>query len=284
MQWLDLSPTLWYVLAGLLGLCVGSFLNVLIYRLPKMIEHAWQQECAELTGNPSPPAEKLSLLLPRSHCPQCGHVITALENIPVLSWLWLGRKCSACGTPISWRYPTVEIVAACLALLCAWHFGMGWKAVAAMGLCWTLLALALIDIDTQLLPDDLTLPLLWSGLLLNLSGTFAPLADAVIGAAAGYLLLWIVFWAFKLLTGKEGMGYGDFKLLAALGAWMGWAMLPVIVLLSSVVGAVLGITLVLFSRHDRQKPLPFGPYLAGAGLLALFFGQTLNQQYLGLMP
>jgi leader peptidase (prepilin peptidase)/N-methyltransferase len=283
MEWFQSNLAFWYAAAGLLGLCVGSFLNVVIHRLPIMLERAWQQECAELSGTALEPRENLNLLLPRSHCPQCGHVIKPLENIPILSWLFLGRKCSACGTPISWRYPAVEAGAALLAVFCAWHFGVGWKAVAAMIFCWTLVVLALIDLDTQLLPDDLTLPLLWLGLLLNLSGTFVSLSEAVLGAAAGYLVLWAVFWVFKLVTGKEGMGYGDFKLLAALGAWMGWFMLPAIILLSSLVGAAIGISLILFARHDRRKPIPFGPYLAGAGLLALFFGEALNQHYLGLM-
>jgi leader peptidase (prepilin peptidase)/N-methyltransferase len=283
MQWLDQTPALWYVLAGVIGLCVGSFLNVVVYRLPKMMQRAWEQECADLAGTQPPSGEPLNLLWPRSRCPACGHPIKPLENIPVLSWLWLGRKCSACGTPISRRYPMVELTAGLLAVLCAWYFGANWKAIAAMGFCWTLLILALIDLDTQLLPDDLTLPLLWGGLILNLSGTFAPLSHAVLGAVAGYLVLWTVFWAFKLLTGKKGMGYGDFKLLAALGAWLGWTMLPVIILLSSLVGALVGIGLILFARHDRQKPIPFGPYLAGAGLLALFLGPSLNQQYLGLI-
>ncbi|MDR1351596.1 MAG: A24 family peptidase [Zoogloeaceae bacterium] len=270
---------------GVLGLMVGSFLNVVIYRLPKMMEAAWRaqyvetQEDAGEGGNTV--KETFNLATPRSRCPHCGHPISALENIPVVSYLCLRGKCRVCRAPISLRYPLIELAAALLGLAAAWRFGPGVQAVAAALLLWTLLALAMIDFDTQLLPDAITLPLLWGGLLFNLSGQFAPLSQAVIGAMAGYLALWSVYWLFKLITGKEGMGYGDFKLLAALGAWLGWLMLPVIVLISSLVGALVGIALILFARHGRHIPIPFGPYLAAAGMIALFWGEEINRLYPG---
>jgi len=270
-------------LIGILGLLVGSFLNVVIHRLPKMMEQDWREQCAEFSGTEPPPAEKLSLARPRSRCPACGHGIAAWENIPVISYLVLKGHCSACKAPISWRYPMVEIIAGLLSAFAAWHFGPTWQLLGALLLLWSLLALTGIDLDTQLLPDDITLPLLWLGLCFNLSGTFTELTSSVIGAMAGYLTLWSVYWLFKLTTGKEGMGYGDFKLLAALGAWLGWQMLPAIVLLSSVVGAVVGIGLILFARHGRETPIPFGPYLAAAGVLALFWGPQINRTYLGLL-
>ena len=257
------------------GLCVGSFLNVVIHRLPKMLERSWQEQCAELRGESAPPDSAYNLVVPRSACPACGQQITALQNIPVVSWLALGGKCASCKAPISARYPIVEIVGGLLAAYAIWRFGATARGVAACVLLWSLLALTMIDIDTQLLPDDLTLPLLWAGLIANLWGLFAPLRDAVIGAAAGYLSLWTIYWLFKLIRGKEGMGHGDFKLLGALGAWLGWQVLPVIVLLSSVVGAVIGITLIVFKGRDNQLPLAFGPYLAIAGGVALFFGGPL---------
>ena len=242
------------VAAGLLGLCVGSFLNVVIHRLPKMMEQDWQAQCAELRGE-SPPdqGEALSLAKPRSRCPNCGHQITALENIPLVSYLLILKgKCSGCGTRISPRYPITELLTGLLSAFAAWHFGPTIQTVGALALLWALIALSAIDLDTQLLPDSITLPLLWLGLAFNLWTTFADLPTAVIGAMAGYLSLWSVFWLFKLATGKEGMGYGDFKLLAALGAWLGWQMLPAIILLSSVVGAVVGIALIVAARHGRN--------------------------------
>ena len=257
------------------GLCVGSFLNVVIHRLPKMLERSWQEQCAELRGESAPPDSAYNLVVPRSACPACGQQITALQNIPVVSWLALGGKCASCKAPISARYPIVEIVGGLLAAYAIWRFGATARGVAACVLLWSLLALTMIDIDTQLLPDDLTLPLLWAGLIANLWGLFAPLRDAVIGAAAGYLSLWTIYWLFKLIRGKEGMGHGDFKLLGALGAWLGWQVLPVIVLLSSVVGALIGITLIVFKGRDTQLPLAFGPYIAIAGGVALFFGGPL---------
>jgi len=271
--------------AGLLGLCVGSFLNVVIHRLPKMIEQEWQIQCAELRGEALPHAERaLSLVKPRSRCPHCGHQISAFENIPLLSYLFILKgRCSGCKQRISIRYPVIEATTALLSAFAAWHFGPTVEAIGAMALLWSLIALAAIDFDTQLLPDSITLPLLWLGLLFNIWATFTDLQSAVCGAMAGYLALWSVFWLFKLATGKEGMGYGDFKLLAALGAWLGWQMLPAIILLSSIVGAIIGILLIVAARHGRNVPIPFGPYLAAAGGVALFWGHDLTQSYLGLL-
>lgn len=277
------NSALFTAFALLLGLVVGSFLNVVIYRLPRMMEHDWQLQCAELRGEAPPVAPPLSLATPRSRCPTCGHAITALENIPILSWLLLRGRCSGCQTPISVRYPVVELISGLLSAAAAWHFGFGLPALSALIFIWAMVALTFIDFDTQLLPDSITLPLLWLGLLLNTTETFTSLSSAVVGAATGYLALWSVFWLFKLATGKEGMGYGDFKLLAAIGAWIGWQMLPLTILLSSLVGAVVGITLIAASRHGRNVPIPFGPYLAAAGVIALFFGQKLTQAYLGLL-
>lgn len=274
----SLIPT---VFAGIFGLLIGSFLNVVIHRLPKMMQRESDNYVAQESGKPLPHTDRYNLMVPRSACPHCGHRITALENIPVLSYLFLRGKCIECKAPISIRYPIVELLTGVLSALLVWHFGSGVAGLSTLLFAWLLIAMTFIDIDTQLLPDDLTLLLLWSGLLINLNGTFVPLADAVIGAAAGYLSLWAVYWLFKLLTGKEGMGYGDFKLLAALGAWLGWKMLPVIILLSSLVGAVVGISLIVFAKHGRNNPIPFGPYLAAAGLIALFYGKQLVEAYLG---
>jgi leader peptidase (prepilin peptidase)/N-methyltransferase len=271
------------IAALIIGLCIGSFLNVVIHRLPKMMEREWHEQCAELHGKELDPAQPLNLAHPRSRCPACGHQISALENIPVISYLFLRGRCAGCGTAISLRYPLVELLTGVLSAFAVWHFGLSWPALGALILVWSLIALAAIDFDTQLLPDSITLPLLWIGLAFNLSGTMTDISSAVVGAMIGYLALWSVFWAFKLATGKEGMGYGDFKLLAALGAWLGWQMLPVIVLLSSVVGAVVGIALIVFARHGRNNPIPFGPYLAAAGIIALFWGQQLTKTYLGLL-
>jgi leader peptidase (prepilin peptidase)/N-methyltransferase len=272
-------------MAGLLGLCVGSFLNVVIHRLPKMMEQEWHAQCAELRGETLSPAEEpLSLAKPRSRCPACGHQIKAIENIPLISYLLILRgKCSGCRAPISLRYPIIEALTGLLSAYVAWHFGPTIQAAGALALVWALIALSAIDLDTQLLPDSITLPLLWLGLGFNLWATYTDLPSAVIGAMLGYLALWSVFWLFKLATGKEGMGYGDFKLLGALGAWLGWSMLPAIILLSSVVGAVVGITLIVVARHGRNVPIPFGPYLAAAGAIALFWGETVTRSYLGLI-
>ncbi|MFZ5523651.1 MAG: prepilin peptidase [Pseudomonadota bacterium] len=307
-QLLQSSPLAFTVMAGILGLMVGSFLNVVIHRLPKMMEMEWQQQCAELPrvkagehqfaaeschpdspehingAYPVPaPHRPYNLVVPRSACPHCNHVISAWENIPIVSYLLLRGKCKGCGAAISPRYPIIEAVSGILCAYAAWRFGFGWAAAGALLLVWALLALTAIDFDTQLLPDDITLPLLWAGLLFNLFGVFTSLPGAVLGAMIGYLALWSVYWLFKLATGKEGMGYGDFKLLAALGAWLGWQMLPLIILLSSLVGAVVGITLIVALKHGRNIPIPFGPYLAGGGLIALFWGQTLTQNYLQLL-
>ena len=284
---LQSTPLLFIGMSAILGLMVGSFLNVVIHRLPRMMELAWRQQCAELRDEVSLPTEiqsasiqRYNIVVPRSSCPHCGHVLSAWENIPIFSYLLLRGKCKNCSAPISPRYPIVEGISGILSAFAAFHFGFGWAALGALLLIWALLALAVIDLDTQLLPDDITLPLLWSGLLFNLFGIFANSHSAVLGAVIGYLTLWSVYWLFKLTTGKEGMGYGDFKLLAALGAWLGWQMLPLIILLSSLVGAVVGITMIVAFKHGRNIPIPFGPYLAGGGLIALFWGQTLTSEYL----
>ncbi|HEY8607255.1 MAG TPA: A24 family peptidase [Noviherbaspirillum sp.] len=269
------------VVAAVFGLLIGSFLNVVIHRVPKMMQRESDNYVAQESGQPLPHTDRYNLMAPRSACPHCGHQITALENIPVLSYIALRGRCVSCKAPISARYPAVELLTGLLSAALVWHFGSGIQGLATLLFAYLLVALTFIDADTQLLPDDLTLPLLWAGLLLNLNATFVPLSEAVIGAVAGYLVLWAVYWLFKLLTGKEGMGYGDFKLLAALGAWLGWKMLPVIILLSSLVGAVVGIALIVFARHGRNKPIPFGPYLALAGIIALFYGKELVQAYLG---
>ncbi len=277
------NPALAIALAGILGLLVGSFLNVVIHRLPRMMERDWQLQCAELRGETAPEKERLSLAAPASRCPHCGHAIRAWENIPVLSFLLLKGRCSGCQAPISLRYPLVEAFTGLLSAFTVWHFGPTLAAAAALLLLWAMVALTGIDFDTQLLPDSITLPLVWLGLLFNISGTFTDLSSAVIGAMVGYLSLWSVYWLFKLATGKEGMGYGDFKLLAAIGAWLGWQMLPLTILLSSLVGAVVGVALIVLARRGRNVPIPFGPYLAAAGLLALYWGQELTQSYLRLL-
>jgi leader peptidase (prepilin peptidase) / N-methyltransferase len=268
--------------AVLLGLVAGSFLNVVIHRLPKMMERQWRDECAELGGAEPAAAEPYNLVVPRSACPQCGHGITALENIPIASYIALGGRCSACKKTISLRYPIVEGFVAVLSGYVAWRFGFSTAMFGALLFVWAMVALGFIDLDTFYLPDSITLPLLWAGLLFNTGAVFIDLRSAVIGAAAGYIALWSIYWIFKLATGKEGMGYGDFKLLAAIGAWLGWKMLPLVILLSSVVGAVIGIGLVVFARHGRNVPIPFGPYLAAAGVIALFWGEPLTRQYLNL--
>ena len=275
------DPAVFALAAGLLGLMVGSFLNVVIHRLPIMMERDWAVQCAELKGEAAPAFEPLSLARPRSRCPHCGHPITALENIPLVSWLLLRGRCKGCAAPISLRYPLIEALTGLLFALAAWHFGFTAAGLGALVFVAALLALTAIDFDTQLLPDDITLPLLWIGLALNAFNVYTDLKSAVIGAMAGYLSLWGVYWLFKLFTGKEGMGYGDFKLLAALGAWLGWQMLPLTILLSSLVGAVVGISLMAFARRGRNVPIPFGPYLAAAGAIALVWGKPLTRAYLG---
>lgn len=275
------SDILATAVAAVFGLLIGSFLNVVIHRLPTMMQREAENYVAHESDQPLPHTAPYNLTVPRSCCPHCGHRITALENIPVISYIALGGKCVACKAPISIRYPIVEVLTGALSALLAWRYGTGMLGLSAMLFTYFLIAMTFIDADTQLLPDDLTYPLLWCGLLINLNGTFVPLQDAVIGAAAGYLSLWGVYWLFKLTTGKEGMGYGDFKLLAAMGAWLGWTMLPVIVLLSSLVGAVVGIGLIVLTKHGRDNPIPFGPYLAAAGLIALLYGKSIIQLYFG---
>jgi leader peptidase (prepilin peptidase) / N-methyltransferase len=282
------QPLLGWFAVTLFGLLVGSFLNVVIHRVPKMMENQWAAEATEVMQSlgkldanavdaSSPSTEKYNLVTPASSCPHCGHKIRSWENIPVVSWLFLGGKCSACKAPISFRYPFVELLTGALAGLAAWKFGASWQLAGALAFSFALVALTWIDLDTQLLPDSITLPLLWLGLLLNVRGTFVPLQEAVVGAALGYLVLWSIYWLFKLVTGKEGMGYGDFKLLAAIGAWFGWTVLPMVILLSSVVGLIAAVGLMLFKGHQRSQPIPFGPYLAAAGLLALYLKPVLGQ-------
>ena len=287
---LQTSPFFFAALSGVIGLMIGSFLNVLIHRLPKMMEREWRTQCADLSSAARVEASqtaieeaRYNLMVPRSSCPHCGHPISALENIPIISYMALRGKCKGCGASISVRYPVVEALCAVLSAFVGWHFGAGWAAVGALLFVWALLALTFIDFDTQLLPDDITLPLMWLGLLFNLNNIFVDLPSAVVGAIIGYLTLWGVYWLFKLITGKEGMGYGDFKLLAAIGAWLGWKMLPLVILLSSLVGAVVGIALMIVLRRGRNVPIPFGPYLAGGGLIALFWGPSLTQSYLQML-
>lgn len=282
LTYLQASPPAFIICFVLFGLLVGSFLNVVILRLPRMMERDWQRQCRELLELPDKEtdSEPLGVIQPRSRCLQCGHQIPWYENIPVLSYLWLRGRCAGCSRHISLRYPVIEIIAAALAGICAWQFGYGMTAVFATLLSWALLTLAMIDFDTQYLPDDITLPFLWLGLAVNLFGLFAPLHAAVLGAICGYGILWLIFQAFRLLTGKEGMGYGDFKLLGMLGAWLGWDALPVIVVLASLAGAIIGISMIVFSGHDRRQPIPFGPYLALAGWIALIWEDAINAAYL----
>jgi len=290
-DYLAANPALLITLTVVLGLLVGSFLNVVIYRLPIMLQRDWKAQCHEFLEIEPPPTEtdpqlapqykKFNLATPDSSCPHCGHRIRPWENVPVLSYLALGGKCSQCKAKISPRYPAVELLSGVLAGLVAYQFGASWLMLAALVLAWSLLALTLIDFDHQLLPDNITLPLIWLGLLVNALdlGFGVTLSDAVFGAIAGYLVLWVFYWVFRLLTGKEGMGYGDFKLLAALGAWMGWQSLLPIIILSSAVGAVFGVAMIMVTGRDRSIPMPFGPFLAGAGLLMLLWGAQINAFY-----
>ena len=288
-DYLQASPTAFIVLTAVLGLLIGSFLNVVIYRLPVMMEREWRTACeetlspagaqAEAAMAPVPP---FNLITPRSQCPKCKHAITALENIPVLSYLRLKGRCAECGTHISMRYPIIEALTAALSAVVAWQFGFGWEAGAALLLTWALIALSMIDFDHQLLPDSITLPFLWVGLTLSLFPVYVDSFSSIIGALTGYLSLWMVYMLFKLLTGKEGMGHGDFKLLAMLGAWLGWKSLLTVVLLSSLVGAVVGISLVLLRGRDKNIPIPFGPYLAAAGWITLLWGDDITRVYLGV--
>jgi leader peptidase (prepilin peptidase)/N-methyltransferase len=285
------APLVFIAVAFAFALMIGSFLNVVIYRLPLMMQRDWREQCDELSKEPAPdlPDGKFNLVVPRSRCPSCGAGIKAWQNIPVLSYLLLGAQCANCQTSISVRYPLVETLTAILAAICAWHFGFGWEALMAIGLSFALVAISLIDADHQIIPDSIVMPLLWVGLIMSL---FHPLAgadtlfiapqDAIVGAVAGYLSLWSVYQLFKLVTGKEGMGYGDFKLLAALGAWLGWQALPTIILMSAVVGAIIGIALIVFRGRDRQIPIPFGPYLAAAGWITMLWGEAIKNAYLDM--
>ncbi len=274
------SQPLFISTIAILGLLIGSFLNVVIYRLPIMMEREWQSQCDELSGKPSQQNDIFTLSKPRSRCPNCNHAISMFENIPVISYLVLAGKCKECKTAIPKRYPIIEMLTGILSGVIAYYFGFEWACLGALLLTWSLIALTFIDVDHQLLPDSITLPLLWLGIFFNLFSHFTTLQSSVVGAIAGYLSLWLVFQTFKLVTGKEGMGYGDFKLLAALGAWLGWAFLPSIILLSSLVGAVVGLTLLALRQHQRDIPIPFGPYLAAAGWIALVWGDTINNTYL----
>jgi leader peptidase (prepilin peptidase)/N-methyltransferase len=281
LGWLAQPSVLpWVVLA--LGLCVGSFLNVVIHRLPKMLEREWRAECAALGGQEPPKEEPLNLFVPRSRCPSCGHKIGALENVPLISWAVLRGKCSSCKARISAKYPVVELLAGIAAAYSAWRFGPSLAALGAAVFIWFTIALAVIDQETGLLPDDLTLPLIWIGLLLNLWGAFVPIQDAVLGAVAGYLALWLVYWAFKLLTGKEGMGFGDFKMNAAVGAFLGWKMLPLVILVSALVGLVFGAAQMFAARgrYDGGFRFHFGPYIAIAGVIALYWGEAMMRWYM----
>ena len=291
LEMLSGSPAAFIAIIFLFTLLLGSFLNVVIYRLPVMMERDWREQCKELSATPGSniPDGRFNLITPRSRCPACGNRISALQNIPVISYLVLGGKCAVCKDPISPRYPIVEAVTAMLAATVAWHFGFGWEALAGVVLTLCLVPITMIDFDHQLIPDSIVLPLMWTGLGLSL---FSPVAgsdtlfissqDALIGAIAGYLSLWGVYQLFKLITGKEGMGYGDFKLLAALGAWLGWQQLPLIIMMSAVVGAVVGISLIAFRGRDRQIPIPFGPYLAAAGWITMLWGEEINSLYFSL--
>lgn len=290
IETLQAEPLLAMAAALVLGLLVGSFLNVVIHRLPVMMEREWHEQCRELAATDAgeeaaaPEAERFNLVMPRSRCPGCGHRIRARENIPVISYLLQRGRCTACGWRIPLRYPAVELLTGILSVVVIATFGATVAGIAALGFTWALIALAFIDLDTQYLPDSITLPLLWAGLALNLvDGTFVPLQDSVVGAMAGYLSLWTVYWVFRLITGKEGMGHGDFKLLAALGAWMGWSILPGVILLSSVVGAVVGLAMIALRGHDRQIPIPFGPYIAAAGWLSLIWGDAIKGIYLSAL-
>ncbi len=287
------SATVFIVVVFAFTLLLGSFLNVVIYRLPIMMEREWREQAEELSNTPSEndlPEGRFDLVMPRSGCPSCGALITAWQNIPVISYLVLKGRCATCKTPIPLRYPLIELSTALLAAVVAWHFGVGWEALMAIGLTITLMAIAMIDADTQLIPDSIVLPLMWLGLAMSLfhplPGTntlFIGPSDAIVGVMAGYLTLWSVFWVFKLVTGKDGMGYGDFKLLAALGAWLGWQQLPMIIMMSAIVGAVINIVMIIAKGKDRSIPIPFGPYLAAAGWITMLWGENIKNTYIDLM-
>ena len=277
---LQTSPLFFISFISIIGLILGSFLNVVIHRLPEMLKREWEQQCAELRGEQITALPVYNLAIPGSGCPQCGHKISILENIPIISYFFLRGQCSSCHARIPFSYPLVEALTAVLSGLAAWYFGFSSLLFAALFFVWAMIVLTFIDLNTQLLPDSITQPLLWMGLIINLHHGFIDIHSAVVGAVSGYLTLWSVYWLFRLLTGKEGMGYGDFKLLAAIGAWLGWQLLPLVILLSSVVGAVVGTIFILSAGHSKNTTLPFGPYLAGGGLIALFWGKQINQVYL----
>jgi len=282
---LSTTPILFSALAGIIGLLVGSFLNVVIYRLPIMMQRGWRKECMEylqITPEANQAEEPFNLILPLSRCPGCNTPIKPYQNIPVISYVFLGGRCATCGCRISMRYPIIEAFTAICSFMVAWHFGYTPQAAFALLLTWSLIALTFIDVDHQLLPDSIILPMLWLGIFLSLFNVYTDAHASIIGAIAGYLALWSVFHLFKLATGKEGMGYGDFKLLALFGAWLGWQYLPIIILLSSLVGAVIGLGMIIFARHDHNIPIPFGPYLAAAGWIALLWGHDLNRLYLAI--
>lgn len=280
------NPELYYVIAGMTGLLVGSFLNVVVYRLPVMMEREWRAECSQFLGIKTgfmPTEEKFNLVYPGSACPHCRHKISPIENVPVISFLVLGGKCRECKNAISIRYPVIEIITCILTLIVAVHFGVTVQAILAVLLSWSLIVLTAIDYDHQLLPDSITLPLLWIGILSNMSGIFTDIYSSLYGAIAGYLVLWSVYFTFKIVTGKEGMGHGDFKLLAMLGAWLGWQSLPLIIIVSSLLGSVVGLSLIIFRGHNKSQPIPFGPYLALAGWISLLYGNELTRMYYNLM-
>ena len=281
-------PAFFYAVVIIMSLMVGSFLNVVVYRLPKMMEKSWYQDCREFLAEevakiPAKEFPELTLSKPASSCPYCSHKIRFYENIPVISWLFLGGKCSHCKNKISIRYPLVEATTAILSAIVALHYGITFNTLFALLLTWCLISLTLIDLEHMILPDQITLPLIWLGLLLNINATFVPLQDAVIGAIAGYMSLFTVFWLFKLLTGKEGMGFGDFKLFALFGAWIGWQLLPILILMASVVGAIVGVSLMIFKNHQREQAIPFGPYLAIAGWITMLWGENIWQWYIALL-
>ncbi|MFU8797970.1 MAG: prepilin peptidase [Gammaproteobacteria bacterium] len=275
-----MTPVICFSLLGVLGLCIGSFLNVVIYRLPRMLEQEWRAQCLDFLKLPAEKQSRYNLASPGSHCLQCEHPIKLLHNIPLLSYLFLRGRCSYCTHPIPIRYPLIELASALLAVFLAWHYGFTGQMAAALLLSWSLLCLVFIDFDHQILPDNLTLPLLWLGLAINMFGLWTDIHSAIMGAIVGYLSLWTITWLFHRITGKIGMGHGDFKLLAALGAWLGWQALPMIILLSSLLGSLVGISLMIFKNHHRHTPIPFGPYLAIAGWIVLLYGQSILQRFL----
>jgi len=284
VEYLAANPPVVLIFAGLLGLLIGSFLNVVIHRVPVMMEREWRSQCAEMLDPEAKPEQQqaYNLVVPRSRCPKCDHQITALENVPVLSYLALKGRCSECGWRIPLRYPIIELLTGLLSVLVVWRFGISAAAAGALLLTWALIALSAIDFDTQYLPDSITLPFLWLGLAFNMAGIYTTTQASVLGAIVGYLALWSVYHLFRLVTGKEGMGYGDFKLLALFGAWLGWSAVPLIVFLSAFVGAIVGIALITLRGHDRNIPIPFGPYLAVAGWIALMWGEQLLDAYIGV--